>query len=80
MTYQEMVEKDIVHPNALYRYYKSYKFLYDYWEENKRERRVSDQEMKDRINYILKNKINQRDEISTLCWILGIEDGRKRRL
>ena len=56
MTYQEMVEKDIVHPNALYRYYKSYKFLYDYWEEHKRERRVTDQEMKDRISYILKIK------------------------
>ena len=80
MTYQDMVEMDLIHPNAYYRYYKSYKYLYDYWVEHKKEYRVTDKEMKDRIRYILKNKIKQRDEISTLCWILGIEDERERRL
>jgi hypothetical protein len=32
--------------------------------------------MRNRIDYILKNKVKQRDEIATLCWILGEEDAR----
>jgi len=77
ITYDEMLEKDVIHPNALYRYYKCYKYLYDFWVENRGRRVVTEQEMRDRIQYILKNKIKQRDEISTLCWILGEEDARE---
>ena len=77
-----MEERDIINPKALYRYYLSYKYLYDFWEETRRKeaenrRVVTDEEMRSRIQYILKNKVRQRDEIETLCWILGEEDARK---
>lgn len=62
---------------ALYDVYKFYKFLYDYWNTHQYDRKVSDEEIKSRIEYILKNKINQRDEISTLCWVLGEPDVRE---
>ena len=77
MTLREMQEKD-VDIGSLYRLYHNYKFLYEYWQKNRNTRVVSEQEMRDRINYILKNKIKQRDEISTLCWILGEEDVREK--
>lgn len=77
MTYKDMVETDIVHPNALYRYYKCYKYLYDFWVENRDRHVVSERDMRNRIDYILKNKVKQRDEIATLCWILGEEDARR---
>lgn len=79
MTYRDMEEADLVSPRAVYRYYLSYKYLYEYWEDHRKEFPVSKEEMRDRIKYILKNKINQRDEISTLCWILGEEDERKTK-
>jgi hypothetical protein len=78
MTYRDMLETDLVSPKALYRYYLSYKYLYEYWEEHRKEHPVSNDEMRSRINYILKNKVRQRDEISTLCWILGEEDVREK--
>jgi len=76
MTYQSMLEKDLTDPRALYRYMKSYEYLYKFWENQKNSRYVSNEELRDRLNYLLKNKIKQRDEISTICWILGEKDVR----
>jgi hypothetical protein len=76
-TISEMRAIDLVHPNYLYRLYKDYKYLYDFWENNRNTRRVSDEDMRNRIKYILKNNVKQRDEIATLCWILGEEDARR---
>jgi hypothetical protein len=73
-----MIETDLVSPKALYRYYKCYEYLYNFWEENRKKHAVSDDELRSRIRYILKNKIRQRDEISTICWILGEEDVREK--
>lgn len=73
------MSKEVTKPSlyCLYELYRNYKFLYEFWERRQNERVISDQEMRDRIDYILKNKVKQRDEISTLCWILGEEDERK---
>ena len=75
-TLSEMRAMDLVSPNYLYRIYKDYKYLYEFWERNRDTRKVSNQDMRNRIDYILKNKVKQRDEIATLCWILGEEDAR----
>lgn len=74
--YTELRESDLINPNALYRAYKDYTYLYNFLRRNREEYAVSKQEMRDRIDYILKNKVKQRDEIATLCWILGEEDAR----
>lgn len=75
------MSKEVIKPSlyCLYELYKNYKYLYDFWERRQNERVISDQEMRDRIQYILKNKVKQRDEISTLCWILGEEDARETK-
>lgn len=76
-TLSEMRAMDLIHPNYLYRLYKDYKYLYEFWEKNRDTRVVSNEDMRNRIKYLLKNNTKQRDEISTLCWILGEEDARK---
>lgn len=76
-TLNEMKAMDLVHPNYLYRLYKDYKYLYEFWENNRDKRKVSNEDMRNRIKYLLENGTKQRDEISTLCWILGEEDVRK---
>lgn len=75
-TLSEMKALDLMKPGALYRMYLDYKYLYEFWEKNRDTRRVSDEDMRNRIKYLLKNGTKQRDEISTLCWILGEEDAR----
>ena len=70
-----MNEKD-VNIYCLYELYKDYKFLYEFWKKFQNKRVVSDDELRERMEYILKNKVKQRDEISTICWILGVEDER----
>jgi hypothetical protein len=74
------MSKEVVKPNlyCLYELYRNYKYLYEFWERRQNQRVVSDQELRDRIQYILKNKVKQRDEISTICWILGEEDARDK--
>ena len=80
--YEELRERGLMHPDVLYKAYKDYMYLYKYLvnsrEKEKEEYHISKSEMRNRINYILKNKIRQRDEISTLCWILGEEDVREK--
>jgi len=78
--YEQMRERGLMHPDVLYKAYKDYAYLYKFLEEYRKEHKyaVSEEEMRKRIRYILKNKIKQRDEISTLCWILGEEDVREK--
>ena len=65
--------KPIIKDNLydLYGAYQQHKQLFDYWKENKDLK--SREEIKERIEYIAKNKINQRNELETLYWVLGIE-------
>lgn len=79
--YEELRERDLMDAGVLYKAYKDYSYAKNKLENIRDEFKyaVSREEMKARINYILKNKINQRDEISTLCWILGEEDERKTK-
>ena len=78
--YEELRERDLMDAGVLYKAYKDYMYAKNKLESIRDEYKyaVSTEEMKSRINYILKNKINQRDEISTLCWILGVRDVREK--
>lgn len=53
----------------LYASYNQHKLLYAFWKQN-RQMKTKD-EIKDRFDYIKKNKINQRNELETLMWVLG---------
>ena len=53
----------------LYASYRHHKQLFNYWQNHKTLK--SEDEIRERIDYIIKNKIAQRDEISTLLWVLG---------
>lgn len=53
----------------LYTLVHQHKALYEYYQEHKTIK--SETEIKERIDYILKNKIKQKDEISTLLWVIG---------
>ena len=53
----------------LYASYRHHKQLFDYWQNHKTLK--SEDEIRERIDYIIKNKIAQRDEITTLLWVLG---------
>lgn len=77
--YTELRISDLMDPGVFYKAYKDYAFAHKYIQEHQKEFKVSETQMRSRIQYILKNKINQRDEISTLCWILGEEDERKTK-
>lgn len=50
--------------------YGDFKDLYEFYLSQK-EMKVSCQEMRDRVAYILKHGVKQRTEIETICWILG---------
>ena len=52
------------------RAYGDFKDLYEFYESQK-DMKVSAQEMRDRVKYILKHGVKQRTEIETICWILG---------
>lgn len=56
----------------LYSVYSQYKDLHKYYMERKRLK--GEEEIRDRIQYITKNKLKQRDEITTLLWVLGEKD------
>lgn len=79
MTSREMRNFDLMKPSVLYRAYKDYMYMYEYLLKHEDERAVTNQELRDRRDYLLKNKIRQRDEISTICWILGEEDERETK-
>ncbi len=54
----------------LYSCYSQYKMLYDYYQGNKSMR--SKEEIQERIEYLKKNpKINQRNELESLMWVLN---------
>ena len=53
----------------LYASYRHHKQLFEYWQNHKTLK--SEDEIRERIDYIIKNKVAQRDEISTLLWVLG---------
>ena len=69
--------KDTLYP--LFDAYSQYKALYEYWyehEHNKDKYKEEEplktrQELVDRINFIKKNKVNQRNEIETLLWVMS---------
>lgn len=69
---------DLMKPSLLYRAYKDYLYIYEYLLKYEDSRAVTNQQLRDRRDYLLKNKIKQRDEISTICWILGEEDVRDK--
>lgn len=50
--------------------YGDYKDLFEFYQSQKN-LKITAQEMRDRVEYILKHGCNQRTEIETLCWILG---------
>lgn len=75
----EMREKDLMDDGVLYKAYKDYQYLHNYLKNNRQQHPVSNEQIKDRIQYLLKNKVKQRDEISTLCWVIGEEDERKTK-
>ena len=53
----------------LYDSYNQHKLLFEFWKQNRSIK--TKEEIKDRINYIIKNKIKQRNEIETLLWVIG---------
>ena len=53
----------------LYTLVHQHKALYEYYQ--KHESIKSEIEIKERIEYILKHKIKQKDEVSTLLWVIG---------
>lgn len=59
----------------LYSVYSQYKMLHQFWEEHQLIK--GENEIRERIKYILKNKVKQKDEITTLLWVLG-EDNENR--
>lgn len=53
----------------LYAMYNQYKLLFNFWKQNQSMK--TRDEIMDRFNYIKKNKINQRNELETLMWVIG---------
>lgn len=53
----------------LYSLVQQHKALYEYYHKHKSIK--SELEIQQRIDYILKNKIKQKDEVSTLLWVIG---------
>ena len=76
--YREMRERDLMDAGVLYRAYKDYMYMYNFLQNNREQFNVSVDEVRDRLDYLLSNKVRQRDEISTLCWFLGEEDVREK--
>ena len=56
----------------LYGSYSQHKILFEFWKQNKSMR--TKEEIKERIEYLRKNKIKQRNELETLLWVLGDVD------
>jgi len=71
---KNMKDKNIIRDNLydLYDSYNQHKLLFEFWKQNHTIK--TKKEMKDRIDYIIKNKIKQRNEIETLLWVIGEDD------
>lgn len=55
----------------LYSVYQQYKALFNYYKQNKSMK--TREEISERIEYIKKNKIKQKNELETLFWVLNID-------
>ena len=64
-----MREEKINSLRPLYQIYRNYKELVKFYNEHKDIK--SEKEIRERKEYILKNGIKGRNEVETLCWILG---------
>ena len=53
----------------LYASYKHHKQLFEFWQ--KYQHMKNEEDIRERLEYIRKNKIKQRSEIETLMWILN---------
>lgn len=69
MNIKDKYGKEITMYN-MYGAYADFKKLYEFYESQKN-LKVSADEMRERVKYILKRGVNQRTEIETICWILG---------
>lgn len=57
----------------LYASYHQHKLLFEFWKQNNSIK--TKEEVEQRLEYIKKNKIKQRNELETLLWVLG-EDNK----
>ena len=53
----------------LYASYHQHKLLFEFWKQYKNVK--GEKDIRDRIEYIKKNKLKQRNEVETLLWVLG---------
>jgi len=53
----------------LYNSYNHHKKLFQFYQSHKSIK--SENDIRERINYIAKNKVKQKSEIETLLWVLG---------
>lgn len=86
MEYRDLRESDLMNAGVLYKAYRDYMYLYNTLQNIRENERTTnglslelEKKLRSRRDYILKNKIKQRDEISTICWILGEEDERETK-
>ena len=63
--------------HCLYDLYKQHKLLFEFYMNHKDLK--GEEEIRERIKYILKNKVKQKDEVSTLMWVLGENNENQRR-
>ena len=56
----------------LYSVYNQYKMLFNFYQSFKNMKTT--EQIQERIDYILKNQIKQRNELETLLWVLGKDD------
>jgi len=56
----------------LYASYNQHKELFNFWKKYKKIK--NEDEIRERIEYLRKNKIKQRDELSALLWVLNEVD------
>lgn len=59
----------------LYALYRQHKALFEFWQSFQGMKSVDD--IKERIEYIKKHKIKQRNELETLLWVIGEIDNEK---
>ena len=59
----------------LYASYRQHKQLFEFWK--KYQNIKNEVEIRERIEYLKKNKIKQRNELETLLWILNEVDNEK---
>ena len=59
----------------LYASYRQHKQLFEFWKKYQNIKNES--EIRERIEYLKKNKIKQRNELETLLWILNEVDNEK---